>query len=101
MRLISQQEALGVGELGAGEAARLWREPRYDGLDCLAARFRTHRYSTHTHETYVLGVITAGCEGYWLRGETRHAAAGEFCFVNPGEAHDGAPVGEGFAYRMT
>jgi len=26
---------------------------------------------------------------------------GELCFVNPGEAHDGAPVGEGFAYRMT
>jgi AraC-like ligand binding domain len=76
MRLISQQEALGVGELGAGEAARLWREPRHDGLDCLAARFRTHRYSTHTHETYVIGVITAGCEGYWLRGETRRAAAG-------------------------
>ena len=100
MELTTQAEAYGVTEIGAGDRANFWRVPRHDRLECLAATFRTHRYAPHSHETYVIGVITAGCEGYRLRGEHRIAPAGTICFVNPGEVHDGAPVGAGYAYRM-
>jgi len=98
---VTQETAFGATEMGAGDAARFWRHARHDGLECLAARFRTHRYAPHAHDTFVVGVITAGCESFRLRGAARLAAAGDLCFVNPGEAHDGAPVGEGYSYRMS
>lgn len=97
----SVKQHLAVGEMGVGDEARFWREPRHDGLDFLHARFRVHRYAPHTHETYVIGLLTAGAESYRLRGVNRVVRAGELCFVNPGDVHDGAPVGEGYAYRMT
>jgi AraC-like DNA-binding protein len=87
--------------LGPGDRARLWREPRHQGLECLSASFRTHRYPLHAHDTYVVGVIVAGCETYRLRGVRRYAGPGDICLVNPGEAHDGEPYEDGYAYRMT
>jgi len=99
--VISQERALAFGEMGPDDAARFWRAERHDRLECLAARFRTHRYAPHSHDTYVIGVITAGWEGYWLRGARRLAGPGELCFVNPGEVHDGEPVADFYAYRMS
>jgi AraC-like DNA-binding protein len=83
------------------DRVRFWRDARYNGLECLVATFRDHRYAPHTHDTYVVGVIEGGCESYRLRGVRHYAAAGELCFVNPGEVHDGEPVGGAYTYRMT
>ncbi|SME90373.1 transcriptional regulator, AraC family [Tistlia consotensis] len=91
----------GEQELGAGDRARYWRSTRYDDLECLAARFFSHRYALHTHDSYVVGTIVGGCETYLLNGERRYAGVGDLCFVQPGEVHDGEPHGEGYAYRMT
>ncbi|HET8728202.1 MAG TPA: AraC family transcriptional regulator [Alphaproteobacteria bacterium] len=101
MDVIEQSEAVDAAQFGAGDRARFWRARRHDGLEGLTATFRRHRYAPHTHETYVVGVIVAGCEAYHLRGERHYARAGEVCFVNPGEVHDGEPAGSGYAYRMT
>lgn len=91
-----------LGPSGAThDRVRFWRDARYGGLECLVATFRDHRYAPHTHETYVVGVIEGGCESYRLRGVRHYAAAGELCFVNPGEVHDGEPVGGAYTYRMT
>lgn len=100
MELTTQAEAYGMTEIGSGDLARFWRVARHDRLECLSATFRTHHYAPHSHETYVIGVITAGCERYRLRGQDCIAPAGKICLVNPGEVHDGAPVGPGYAYRM-
>ncbi|WP_244645281.1 AraC family transcriptional regulator [Salinarimonas ramus] len=83
----------------SGDVARFWRVERYAGLDCLAARFRRHAYARHTHETYAIAGIVAGCETFWRRGVQNYAPAGSLCLVSPDEAHDGAPHGGYFVYR--
>jgi AraC-like DNA-binding protein len=100
MRLMSQDEAVADMPLIDQEHARLWRAERYDALECLSATFRTHQYTRHTHDTYVLGIVERGCETYYCRGAQHYAGPGDFCLVNPGEVHDGAPHGPGYSYRM-
>ncbi|WP_453958385.1 AraC family ligand binding domain-containing protein [Amorphus suaedae] len=101
MDQMTQFDALGESPAGARESVEFWRAPRFDALECLSATFRTHAYAPHTHETYVIGVIEAGCETYCVRGERHYAVAGDVCFVNPDEVHDGEPADDGYSYRMT
>lgn len=98
---VTQEEALAAGPAGAREHARFFRAERAGGLECLSATFRTHAYAPHTHDTFVIGVIEAGCETYRLGGVRQRAPAGRLCFVNPGVVHDGEPEGGFYSYRMT
>jgi AraC-like DNA-binding protein len=82
----------------AGDATFFWRVPRY-GLDCLRATFRRYAYTRHTHETYAVAAVLAGCETFYHRGEQRYAYPGSIAVVCPDELHDGAPHGGGFEYR--
>ena len=100
MNLITQEQSLCNKPLAGGETVRLWRDARYDALECISATFHTHEYALHTHETYVVGIIEAGCETYFCRGEHHWAGPGDFCMVNPEEVHDGAPHDGGYRYRM-
>jgi AraC-like DNA-binding protein len=90
-----------LGPLAAGEGARFFSAARFPGLDCLTATFRTHVYAPHTHETYVVGVIDAGCETWNARGVRHYAGPGDVLFNLPLDVHDGAPFGDGYTYRMT
>ncbi len=82
------------------DSVRFWREKRFDDLECLKARFYRHAYAPHAHDTFALGVIVGGAEAFTYRGARHVAPAGSLVAVNPDELHDGAPAGEGFAYRM-
>ncbi len=95
-----QVEALGETPLKPGDRAKFWREPRYGGLECLVAHFRTHAYERHTHETYVIAAVTAGCERFELAGTQYTARAGDLCFVNPDIVHDGSPGRGGYEDRV-
>ena len=77
-----QVEALGETPLQPGDSTKFWREPRYGGLECLVAHFRTHVYDRHTHETYVIAAVTAGCERFELGG-THYSARRRFVFRQP------------------
>lgn len=101
MDAIPQSETLNLEPLAAGERAKLFPAARFDGLDCLAATFHSHAYAPHRHESYVIGVIEAGCETFRVRGVRHYARPGQVAFVNPLETHDGEPVGAGYSYRMT
>lgn len=101
MDQMTQAAALHEVPLARGERAQFWREARFDGLECLSATFRTHSYAPHTHDTYVIGTIEAGCESFSIRNNRIYAGPGEICMVNPEEVHDGEPYGEGYSYRMT
>lgn len=96
-----QPQAVPALPLASGERARFWREQRYGALECLSATFHTHTYAPHTHETYVVGIIEAGCEAYSIGGVKARAIPGDVVFVNPDVLHDGAPVDGGYTYRMT
>lgn len=100
MELISQADAIAPERLGQGDACRFWRNARLGGLEGLHARFVRHRYPRHTHDSYVMGVVTSGMEAFFCRGAIHRAAPGQVCFVNPGEVHDGEPVTPGYVYRM-
>lgn len=99
--VLPQHQCVDTDRHDPGDRACWWRARRHHGLDGLTASFRRHRYAPHSHDTYVVGVIVSGCEVYNLRGERRVAAAGSLNLIDPGEVHDGAPLEDGFSYRMT
>lgn len=101
MDLISQGEALLEMPLRDGEHARLFTAARFSGLECLSARFSTHTYSPHAHETYAVGTILSGCELWHARGRALFARTGDLVFNHPLDVHDGAPSEGGYRYRMT
>ncbi|HJQ59939.1 MAG TPA: AraC family transcriptional regulator [Vineibacter sp.] len=92
---------MAMAPLAGGEQARFFTVDRFGGLECLAATFRTHRYALHTHDTYVIGAIVAGCETWRVRGARHYACPDDLVFVHPHEVHDGEPYGGGYRYRMT
>lgn len=98
--VISQAQAVATAEFGPGDQARFWRTARHGGLEGLTARFVHHRYARHSHDTFVMGTVVAGVEAFWCRGARHRAGAGEVCFVNPLEVHDGEPEGGFYAYTM-
>ena len=50
------------------EVARYWHHTAVEGVDLLRARYVTHRYGRHSHETYTFGVIEAGVEEFEYGG---------------------------------
>lgn len=101
MNSVSQSETLGIRPLGTGERADLFLARHFDSLECLKARFSSHAYAPHAHDTYVIGTIETGCEAWSVRGERHYGGPGDVTFVNPLEVHDGEPIGGGYSYRMT
>jgi AraC-like DNA-binding protein len=101
MDSITQEQAVAAEPLAQSERSRFFTVSGFDGLECLEATFRTHRYALHMHETYAIGGIFAGCETFLARGEQRYGGAGDLALVNPEDAHDGEPYGGGYRYRMT
>ncbi|MCP5152882.1 MAG: AraC family transcriptional regulator [Ectothiorhodospiraceae bacterium] len=83
-----------------GEFVRLSRAPDLDGLECLTARFERHRYAPHIHETFAIGVVTAGAEAFRVSGSQQYATCGDVIAVNPEELHDGRAAEDSFTYRM-
>ncbi len=99
MTVITPEASLDPDLKGAGDVTHFWRVPRYRGLDCLRATFRRHSYARHSHGTYAIAVILAGCETFFHRGEQHYAGVGSLAVVCPDEIHDGEPYGGGFVYR--
>jgi len=85
----------------AAETARYWQHAAVPGVDLLRARFVTHRYSRHAHETYTLGLIEAGMEEFEYGGTLQRAGAGGVALLNPEVVHTGQAGGpDGWAYRV-
>ena len=82
------------------ETKEFWRHRHFPDLALLKARFRRHRYERHTHPTYVIALITDGCERVRIGNQVVVAPTGSVLIVNPEEWHDGeAAAEEGWAYR--
>jgi AraC-like DNA-binding protein len=71
------------------------------GVDLLRARFLTHRYNRHAHETFTLGLIEAGVEEFEYGGSLLRAAQGAVALLNPEIVHTGQAAGPGgWTYRV-
>lgn len=78
---------------------RIYRS-RIPGVEAVELDTR-HVFPRHTHEQFGVGVIGRGAhKSLSGRGQVE-AGAGDTITVNPGEVHDGAPIGDdGRAWRM-
>jgi AraC-like DNA-binding protein len=82
------------------ERARYLRDADL-GVDLLSARYVTHRFGLHTHETYVIGVVIDGAARFASAGRTYVSPRGTIMLIEPEEAHTGgAGVEDGWTYRM-
>ena len=101
MLQISPRDSLGGEPKAPEDETHFWRVTRHGDLDFFTATFRKHVFPPHTHETYVIGVTLDGVHSYMHKGVKVRCEAGNICFINPEEVHDGAPDSYGYSYRMT
>lgn len=74
------------------ERAVIVRQYVPEPLDVLHARYVTHHFAPHAHETYALGVCLEGAVATRHRGMRHVAGPGEVMLLNPGELHTGEPA---------
>jgi len=80
--------------------ATFWKHPYFRDMGLLKARFTRHRYELHTHPTYVIALITQGCERLRIGRRRLVVPTNTVIVVNPEECHDGERETEiGWAYR--
>jgi AraC-like DNA-binding protein len=85
----------------AAETARYWQHAGVPGVDLLRARFVTHRYNRHAHETYTFALIEAGTEVFDYGGSVLRAGTGSVALLNPEMVHTGhAETPAGWSYRV-
>lgn len=78
---------------------RIMRDPAL-GLTFCEAYFTTHRFPSHSHAYYVVGMIAKGNHGFTHRGRRYEAPAGGMVAFGPEEEHTcEADTGEGFVWR--
>ncbi|MES1022000.1 AraC family transcriptional regulator [Gloeocapsa sp. BRSZ] len=85
------------------EKIKFWREQvALSHLELLHARYITHSFSRHAHDTFAIGVIEQGAEAFSYQGEKHVAPTGSVVVINPGEVHTGsaASLDIGWTYRM-
>src|SRR5215469_6062153 len=85
----------------ATEVARYWQHAAVRGVDLLRARFVTHRYGRHAHETYTFGLIERGIEEFEYGRSLQRAGPGAVAMLDPEVVHTGqAATPDGWTYRV-
>ena len=59
-----------------------------------------HAFPRHSHDGFGIGVMDAGAQRSWSGIGWVESKAGDVITVNPGEMHDGAPIGGVRGWRM-
>ncbi|MEU5979027.1 AraC family transcriptional regulator [Streptomyces sp. NPDC047315] len=81
------------------ESARHWRYEALAGLDLLRARYVSHTFPRHSHESYLLATVLRGVEDMRVQGGGFHVLPGSVMTLDPEEPHaarSGHP--DGWAY---
>jgi AraC-like DNA-binding protein len=68
-------------------------------IQAVEARSR-HAFPRHTHDGYGIGVIVSGAQRSWSGRGTVEAGPGNIITCNPGEVHDGMPIGATREWNM-
>jgi AraC-like DNA-binding protein len=75
--------------------------PSAPGVERAEVHLSTHAYEPHRHDTYGIGIATAGVLVFRYLGSRRVCLPGQLHFLHPDERHDGGPgTGDGLAYRI-
>jgi AraC-like DNA-binding protein len=71
------------------------------GLERLEVYLSTCAFQPHRHDTYAIGITTAGVQTFRYRGTRRVCLPGQLHVLHPDETHDGAAgTDDGFGYRI-
>jgi AraC-like DNA-binding protein len=71
------------------------------GLERAEVYLSTCAFEPHRHDTYAIGITTAGVQTFRYRGTRRICLPGQPHVLHPDETHDGAAgTEEGFGYRI-
>src|SRR5207244_426659 len=75
--------------------------PSAYGIERLEVYLSTCAFEPHRHDTYAIGITTAGIQRFHYRGSRRTCLPGQLHVLHPDEAHDGAAgTDTGFGYRI-
>lgn len=70
------------------------------GVEAVVAA-SSRSFARHIHDQFGIGLIASGAQKSWSGRGMVEAGAGDMVTVNPGEVHDGSPIGDhGRAWRM-
>jgi AraC-like DNA-binding protein len=71
------------------------------GVERAEVYMSTRGFDPHRHDTYGIGVTTAGVATFRYRGSQRVCLLGQMQVLHPDETHDGGPgTDDGFGYRI-
>src|SRR5438552_16218157 len=75
--------------------------PRAHGVERAEVYLTTCAFEPHRHDTYAIGLTTAGMQIFRYRGSRRICLPGQLHVLHPDETHDGAAgTDDGFGYRI-
>ena len=60
----------------------------------------SYAFPRHTHDEYGLGLIVSGAQRSWSGRGRVEAGCGDMITCNPGEVHDGSPIGDARVWKM-
>ena len=83
------------------DRVRFCRPQRLPGLELVEASYQRRAFPVHSHEEYVIGIITRGRECLSIRGTKHTAGPGDFILIEPGEPHANQAIDAGgLKYRV-
>src|ERR1700719_1008573 len=75
--------------------------PSAQGVERAEVYLSTYAFEPHRHDTYAIGITTAGVQIFRYRGSRRICLPGQLHVLHPDETHDGAAgTDDGFGYRI-
>src|SRR5438128_9804049 len=75
--------------------------PSAYGIERAEVYLSTCAFEPHRHDTYAIGLTTAGVQIFRYRGSRRVCLPGQLHVLHPDETHDGAAgTDDGFGYRI-
>ena len=75
--------------------------PSAHGIERAEVYLSTCAFEPHRHDTYAIGITTAGTQTFRYRGARHICLPGQLHVLHPDEAHDGAAATDGgFGYRI-
>ena len=75
--------------------------PSANGIERAEVHLAACAFEPHRHDTYAIGITTAGVQTFRYRGSRRVCLPGQLHVLHPDELHDGsAGTDEGFGYRI-
>ena len=66
-----------------------------EGIERVEAFFTGPAFAPHRHDTYAVGMTSAGVQRFGYRGEQRDSLPGQMIVLHPDERHDGEPGTDG------